>query len=203
MPPLYQIFRPSLLQPRLLATKFFLAQNRAEDIARVHAEGFEVDNDNNPAPKNVLGFFDMPPVVNGGLFDGQSWGWDGIDRRQTAGGGYDEPSFPHGFTPIGKTYLQLFMHFFPMAWFSAVLLPQTSAGVVDTGTTPVTFGKLLRFLGIRLLMSTCSGWNVDEFWNYNTVPRDQEDDPCPYNFCAFMSKRRFQCINRYLKFTNI
>jgi hypothetical protein len=24
-----------------------------------------------------------------------------------------------------------------------------------------------------------------------------------YNFRAFMSKRRFQCINRYLKFTNI
>jgi len=73
-------------------------------------------------------------------FEGQSWGWDGINRRQTAGGGYDEPSFTQGFTPIGKTYLQLFMHFFPMTWFSAVLLPQTSAGVVNSGTTPVTFG---------------------------------------------------------------
>jgi hypothetical protein len=95
------------------------------------------------------------------------------------------------------------MHFFPMTWFSAVLLPQTSAGVVNSGTTPVTFGELLRFLGIRLLMSTCSGWKVDEFWNYDTVPRDQEEDPCPYNFRAFMAKRRFQCINQYLKFTNV
>ena len=95
------------------------------------------------------------------------------------------------------------MHFFLMSWFSAVLLPQTSAGVVNSGTTTVTFGELLRFLGICLLMSTSSGWKVDEFWNYDTVPRDQEEDPCPYNFCAFMAKRRFQCINQYLKFTNV
>jgi hypothetical protein len=90
-----------------------------------------------------------------------------------------------------------------MTWFYAVLLPQTSAGVVDAGTTPVTFGELLRFLGIRLLMSMCSGWMVDEFWNYDTVPQEQEEDPYPYNFHAFMPKRRFQCINRYLKFTNV
>jgi hypothetical protein len=194
---------PIVAATQTIGDKIFATQNCAEDIARVRAEGFEVDNDNDPAPENVPGFFDVPLVVNGGLFEEQSWGWDGIDRRQTAGGGYDEPSFPHGFTLIGKTYLQLFMHFFPMAWFSAVLLPQTSAGVVDTGTTPVTFGELLQFLGICLLMSTCSGWNVDEFWNYDTVPRDQEEDPCPYNFRTFMSKRCFQCIIRYLKFTNI
>ena len=65
----------------------FFAQNRAEDIACVRAEGFEVNDDNDPAPENVPGFFDVPPVVDGGLFEGQSWGWDGIDRRQTAGGG--------------------------------------------------------------------------------------------------------------------
>jgi len=57
-----------------------------------------------------------------------------------------------------------------MTWFSAVLLPETSAGVVNKGATPVTFGKLLRFLGIRLLMSTCSGWKVDVFWGYNAIP---------------------------------
>jgi hypothetical protein len=174
---------PIVAATQTIGDDIFFAQNRAEDIARVRAEEFEVDDDNDPAPENVPGLFEVPPVVvDGGLFEGQSWGWDGIDRCQTAGGGYDEPSFPHGFTPIGKTYLQLFMHFFPMTWFSAVLLPQTSAGVVDTGTAPVTFGELLRFLGVRLPMSTCLRWKVDEFWNYDTVPRDQEEDPCPYIF---------------------
>jgi hypothetical protein len=40
-----------------------------------------------------------PVVVDSGLFEGQSWGWDGIDRRQTAGGGYDKPSFHQGLPP--------------------------------------------------------------------------------------------------------
>jgi hypothetical protein len=49
------------------------------------------------------------------------------------------------------------MHFFSMMFFFDVLLPKTSAGVVDSGSTPVTFGTLRRFLGIRLLMLMCSG----------------------------------------------
>ena len=71
----------------IIGDKIFFAQNRAEDIACVRAEGFEVDDDNDPAPENVPGLFDVPPaVVDGDLFEGQSWGWDGIDRCQTAGG---------------------------------------------------------------------------------------------------------------------
>ena len=70
----------------IIGDEIFFAQNRAEDIARVRAEGFEVDDDNDPAPENIPGLFDVPAVVDGGLFEGQSWGWDGIDRRQTGGG---------------------------------------------------------------------------------------------------------------------
>ena len=89
-----------------------------------------------------------------------------------------------------------------MIWFSDVLLPQTSASVVNAGTTPVTFGDFLRFLGICLLMSMYSGWNVDQFWNYDVVPHNQEEDPCPNNFKTFMPKRHFLSINQYLVFTN-
>ncbi len=78
---------------------FFFAQNRAKDIARVRNERFAVDDDNEPAPENVPGLF-TPPVDNAGLFEGQSWGWDGIDCRQTAGEGYDNATFRNGFTPI-------------------------------------------------------------------------------------------------------
>ena len=138
---------PAEATHNIIDDDIYFAQNRAEDIARVRNEGFEVDDDNDPAPENIPAPAEAPPVVNeGGLYEGQTWGWDGIDHRQMAGGGYDEPSFTQDFTPIGKTYLQLFMHFFLMTWFSAVLLPETNAGVVNTGTTPVTFGELLRFL---------------------------------------------------------
>ena len=47
------------------------------------------------------------------------------------------------------------------------------------------------------------GWNVNQLWSYTNIPRDQEEDPCPYNFKAFMSKRCFLSINRCLTFTDI
>jgi hypothetical protein len=94
------------------------------------------------------------------------------------------------------------MHFFPMTWFSNLLLPKTSAEVINTGTAPVTFRELLCFLGIGLLMLTCSGWNTDRFWSYKNIPCEQEEDPCPYNFKTFMSKRRFIAILRHLHYTN-
>ena len=136
----------------------YFAKNRAEDIARVRNKGFEVDDDNDPAPEKIPAPAEVPPVViNGGLYEGQTWGWDGIDRHHTAGGRYNEPSLQQGWAPIGKTYLQLFLHFFPMAWFSEVLLPRTSAGVINSGAALLSFGELLCYLGIRLLMATCMG----------------------------------------------
>jgi len=197
---------PIIAATQTIGDKIFFAQNHVEDIACVCAEGFEVDDDNDPAPENVPGLFEVPPVVDGGLFEGQSWGWDGIDCRQMPGGGdmINHRSLRVS-PPLGRPTSSSSCT--SSRWCGSLpsycRSPQTSAGVVDAGTTPVTFGKLLRFLGICLLMSTCSGWNVEEFWNYDIVPRDQEEDPRPYNFCAFMAKRRFQCINRYLKFTSV
>ena len=77
---------PIVAATQTIGNEIFFAQNCAEDIARVRAEGFEVDDDNDPAPKNVPGFFDVPPVVDGGVFEGQSWGWGGIDFRLTVAG---------------------------------------------------------------------------------------------------------------------
>ena len=75
---------PMVAATQTIGDKIFFAQNRAEDIARIRAEGFEVDDNNDPAPEIVLGLFDVPPaVVDGGLFEG----WDGIDHLQMAGGG--------------------------------------------------------------------------------------------------------------------
>ena len=56
----------------------FNASNQAEDIALISNQGLEVDDDMEPAPKNV------PLVENPAadtLFEGQTWRWDGIDHR--------------------------------------------------------------------------------------------------------------------------
>jgi hypothetical protein len=65
-----------------IPNEVFQVGNQAEDIALVRGQGYD---DNEPAPENVPGLRDEAPVVND-LYEGQSWGWDGIDQRIVAGG---------------------------------------------------------------------------------------------------------------------
>ncbi len=110
----------------------FRAGNRAEDIANVRGQGFEVDDNNDPAPENIPTLWDEAPAVND-LYKGQSWGWDGIDRHVVAGGNYNEPSFTNHWTPQGKSFIDLFLHFLPMGWFTNVVVAKTSNAVQQSG----------------------------------------------------------------------
>ena len=64
----------------------------------------------------------------------------------------------------------------------------------------LTYGYLLRYLGLFLLMSTCSGWKREDFWG--VTPFDQEANTCAYLLGGFTSKRRFNVITVKRKFTN-
>ncbi len=81
-------------QDEPIADFVFNAQNWAEDIALVRAMGFEVNNDNKSAPKNIPQPDQPLFCLGGGLHEGQEWEWDGIDQRATLGGAmYNGPSF--------------------------------------------------------------------------------------------------------------
>ena len=54
----------------------FNTSNQAEDIALVRNKVTEVDDGMEPAPENVP-LVDTPAADT--LFEGQTWGWDGID----------------------------------------------------------------------------------------------------------------------------
>ena len=96
-----------------IADFVFNAQNRAEDIALVRNMGFEVDDDNDPAPENVPDA-NAPPVNGGVLLEGQEWGWDGIDRRAMLQGAmYNGSTFTNDWSPNGKSFSEIFLHFFP------------------------------------------------------------------------------------------
>ena len=90
-----------------IAEFVFNAQNRAEDIALVRNMGFEVDDDNEPAPENVPAA--NAPRPNGAtLYEGQEWGWDGIDRRAMMQGSlYNDPKFTNDWSPQGKSYAEI------------------------------------------------------------------------------------------------
>ncbi len=58
----------------------FSLAGTAEDIVLVRNQGFDVDDDNKPVEENIP-TADAPVPANNGLYEGQSWGWDGFDQR--------------------------------------------------------------------------------------------------------------------------
>ena len=70
--------------------------NRAEDITHVNNQGLEVDDDMEPAPDNVP-LVDTP--ADNTLFEGQTWGWYGIDSCAIVAQNQNEPSFKNGWIP--------------------------------------------------------------------------------------------------------
>jgi hypothetical protein len=54
------------------------AAGAAEDIIFFRATGFDVDDDNDPAPENIT-------VKGETVLDAQTWGWNGICYRKLTG----------------------------------------------------------------------------------------------------------------------
>ena len=98
----------------------FNASYQAEDIALVRNKGLEVDDDKEPAPKNV-------PLVytpdSDTLFELQTWGWDDIDRRSVLAQNHNEPSFKNVWIPQNLYYIDILLHCLPLKWLIIVLLP--------------------------------------------------------------------------------
>ena len=189
--------------PTAIDDAIFNLRGTAEDIAIVRNQGFDVDDDNEPVPENVP--TDDGPTVddNNGLYDGQSWGWDGIDRRAN-NGGYEVPSFSNSWTPIDKSFLDLFLHALPYTWLTTIMISKTAVTMrkVSPNCNELRSGEFLRYLGIRLLMSTCIGWTKDQFWRPSNEVYEQERNNCPYNMKTFMSRRRFDLITKSLSYTD-
>ena len=71
-------------QPEELQADYEHFHGTAEDIAMMIGMGFDVDDDNAPAPENIPEAANQNEEAsnNNGLYQDQSWGWDGVcDRR--------------------------------------------------------------------------------------------------------------------------
>jgi len=181
-------------------TTVFNASNQAEDIALVRNMGFDVDDDNEPAEENIPTNGETGATDTEGLYAFQRWGWSGIDQRRTTTSSDQQAGFHNEWSPKGKSWLDIFLHLFPLVWMKNVLLKKTSDALKDDGQDELTFGELLRYIGLWLLMATCSGWTHDDYWS--PEPFDEKHRPCPYNFRAYMSRSRFEAITRELRFTD-
>ncbi len=69
----------------------------------------------------------------------------------------DEDALFLNWTPLSESYLDIFLRCLPLTWFKDVLLKETNTAIEAERKTALSYGELLRFIGIRLLMATCIG----------------------------------------------
>ena len=180
-----------------IETEVLRAGNNAEDIALVRGQGLDVDDDNDPAPENVPTADGLSTNEDDGLYPGQSWGVDSFVDPMNNDGWTKPPGFHNNFDIHTASWLELFFLFFPITWFRNVLIPKTNEQL----KRDVTFGEMLRYIGLRLRMASVGGaFTKDDYWS--TREFDGEEEACPYNFRQYMSKARFDSITAALFFTD-
>ena len=93
-------------------------------------------------------------------------------------------------------YLQLFEGLFPTDYLETVLLEETNQSIEGE---PVTYGELLHWIGLWIIMSTCDGSDRCSFWS-NKNPDIFEGR----HFCLqqFMSRYWLDSILSATKYTN-
>jgi hypothetical protein len=190
-----------------IADFVFHAQNRVEYITLVRDMGFEVNDDNEPAPTNVPTLFGAPAPVNGGdLFEGQTWGWDGIDRRAILQGSmHNGPMFANEWSPNEKSFVEIFVYFFPRYFLDDTIINAMSNALLVVNAVRITFGELLRYIMMILLMSLCYAKSRDYFWRMATrtgdESEDKETDSPSFTINRYMSRRRYLAITSAMRFT--
>jgi hypothetical protein len=137
--------------------------------------GFMVNNDNEPALENVPAD-GAPPVHGEALFEGQKGGWDGIDCRAILQGSmYNRPTFANEFSPNGKPFTDIFLHFLPCYFIEVTIVKATSNALLTVNAVRTTLGELLHYIRIMLLM-LCYMKLLDYFWKTTTRMGNELED---------------------------
>jgi hypothetical protein len=151
--------------------------NHSEDIANFRNQGFDVDDDNEPAVENIP-TGEEPTTNNGSLKEGQSWEWDGINRRSIVKPEEEGHTYENSLSPIGAAYSEVILHFLPLTFLAETVLTNTNDASMAIGEPELVWGEFLCFLGILALMATVSGCKRDDFWCVNRA-FDQRENHCP------------------------
>jgi hypothetical protein len=67
------------------------------------------------------------------------------------------------------------------------------------GVDQISYGKFLKFLGLRFLMATVQGPQYREYWSEQPIAMFKG---APFRFFDFMSRSRFDVINQCLQDTD-
>jgi hypothetical protein len=166
-----------------------------EDIARFRSEGYDVDDDNDPAPENVP----VPPPAAGQVQQQDSslfgeWGATTLCHRRAEDRRFENPKL---LKTRPDSRLGWLLYFLPMKYITTVLLVESSKVLPGK---PLTLGEFIRFVGLWLIMATTAGNNRTSFFE-QTEPSAWEG--APFRLNEFMSKKRFDDIVQSLRFTHV
>jgi hypothetical protein len=121
---------------------------------------------------------------------------------------YHQPTFANSWSPQGKSFIDIFLHLFPVQFVETVMVEATSRVLMSENLVLTTIGEMLRYIGMWLLMS-CYMKPPAYFWRpatrTTTVAGDdsenEENDTPSFTFNRYMSRRRFKAITSALWFT--
>ena len=156
-----------------------------EDISRIRELGLEVDDDREPAPENIptLTTPARDPVTS--LYHGQSWGWDGSCQRTLTTPTKQKAGFHHNWSPVGKTYFEIFQKY-----FEDVCVRRTSANLEAAGEAPTNLGEMFCYLGLKLPMATMVGFTKRQY--FSSQEFNERTNPCPLKLSNYMPRRGWQ-----------
>ena len=125
-----------------------------------------MDDDNAPAPENIPSR-DNPPDETP-----SEWVFSGLCHSKTNTFIYDNKPHLRGmfvgqdaYFGMNVSYSAMFLFFFPLTWLKTVLLAKTNEKL----DSPMTYGELLKFLGLIFFMSTISGFSKCDFWSQQEI----------------------------------
>ncbi len=171
-----------------------------EDISRVLELGLQVDDDREPAPENIptTTTNERDPITS--LYLGQSWGWDGNCQRTLTTPTKQKAGFHQNWSPLGKTYFELFEKYIPLSFFEDVCVKRTSANLEAAGEVPTNLGEMLCYLGLKLLMATMVGFSQRQY--FSSQEFHERTNPCPLKLSTYMPRRRMELIDHHISITD-
>ena len=117
-----------------------------EDISHFCAQGFEVDDDNDPAPENVPAA--TTPSTTSCIY--LDWGSNTLDPRRIKNLSNYKVVLRDFDMATNNSILTHFLHFLPVDFIKEVLLEQINQLIVP----PCLFPEFTRFLALVLLIGT-------------------------------------------------
>ena len=168
-----------------------LAENHIQDLI---ASGVSVDDDTLPLEENIP----CTTEPQGNEIFRDTWGHDGICLRRQAGGQNVKATVLHFPRNIIPTPVQLFEHLFPKRFLQDIILKQTN-DAMHPSESLITYGELLRFIGVWFQMATTTFENRRDFWSTKAVSRHEG---APWRLNDVISRNRFETILSALTLTS-